>query len=325
MNISVFESFLAPNFCQFVQYKQALNRKYRTETAALHLFDHYLCQQRIAGWPAINSVLIDEFLKSRPRVRPRSYNHLLGVLHRFFSFAVLQRWTLQNPVASRPRRNTGNRIPCLFDLDAARRLLELARNLPDRSRAPHRGLTYETIFSLLYGLGLRVGEVARLKLGDVDLVRNTLLIRQTKFSKTRIVPFGPKLAQRIAQYVKQRHGSDQDPDLPLFSFTKRGSICAETISQTFHTLVPKLQLHIPPGTWSPRVHDLRHSFAVATLLRWYREGIDPNCRLMHLATFMGHVDPNSTAVYLTITEDLLHQAAQRFQVLTPKEAGRWIA
>src|ERR1700691_2578315 len=78
----------------------------------------------------------------------------------------------------------------------------------------------------------------------------------------------------------------------------------------------------PPGVSPPRLHDLRHSFAVATLLRWYRQGIDPNCRLMHLSTFLGHVDPSSTAVYLTITEELLHQAAQRFQVLAPKGGVR---
>jgi integrase len=84
---------------------------------------------------------------------------------------------------------------------------------------------------------------------------------------------------------------------------------------TFHALVPKLELHIPPGVSPPRVHDLRHSFAVATLLRWYRAGI---CRLMSLATFLVHVDPNSTAVYLTMTEDLLYEAAQRFHVMAPK-------
>jgi integrase len=87
---------------------------------------------------------------------------------------------------------------------------------------------------------------------------------------------------------------------------------------TFHALVPKLELQIPPGVSPPRVHDLRHSFAVATVLRWYREGIDPNCRLINLSTFLGHVDPDSTAVYLTITEDLFHEAAQRSQVMAPK-------
>ena len=129
---------------------------------------------------------------------------------------------------------------------------------------------------------------------------------------------GPNLAQRLKRYIEQRHGTSSKPELPLFSYTKRGCMSAGTISKTFHTLVPKLELHIPPGVSPPRVHDLRHSFAVATLLRWYREGIDPNCRLMSLSTFLGHVDPDSTAVYLTITEDLLHEAAQRFHVMAPK-------
>ena len=66
----------------------------------------------------------------------------------------------------------------------------------------------------------------------------------------------------------------------------------------------------------------RHAFAVGTLLRWYREGIDPNCRLIHLSTFLGHVDPNSTAVYLTITEELLREADRRFRAFAPTGGGR---
>ncbi len=322
MNSPVFLSSLAPFLSQFVQYKRALNRKYRADAEVLRLFDRYLHGRDIAGWQAIDSALIDDFLKSRPRVSPRSYNHLLGVVHRFFAFAVMQEWIQRNPVTASPRRNTGGRIPYLFDLDAAKRLLGVARSLPGRSMARHRGLVYETIFALLYGLGLRVGEVVRLKLADADFTRDLLFIRETKFRKSRIVPLGPNLAQRLKSYVEDRHGGNAAPELPLFSFTKRGCIHEATISQTFHTLLPKLQLRIPPGVSPPRLHDLRHSFAVATLLRWYRQGIDPNCRLMHLATFLGHVDPNSTAVYLTITEGLLHQAAQRFQVLAPKGGAR---
>ena len=224
----------------------------------------------------------------------------------------------RNPVTASPRPETAARIPYLFDLHTAKRLLAVARSFPERSRARYRGLVYETIFALLYGLGLRVGEVVRLTLADVDVNRDLLLIRESKFQKTRVVPLGPNLARRLKRYVEERHGTNAAPELPLFSFTKRDCICVGTISQTFHTLLPKLQLHIPPGVSPPRLYDLRHSFAVATLLRWYRQGIDPNCRLMHLATFMGHVDPNSTAVYLTITEELLSQAARRFHGLAPK-------
>ena len=322
MNSPVFLSPLAPFLDQFVQYKRALNRKYRADAEVLRLFDRYLQSRHIAGWSAIDGALIDDFLKSRPRVSPRSYNHLLGVVHRFFAFAVMQQWIQRNPVAASPRPETGGRIPYLFDLDAAKQLLAVARSLPERSRARYRGLVYETIFALLYGLGLRIGEVVRLRLADVDFTRDLLFIRETKFRKTRIVPVGPKLAQRLKCYVQERHGGNAAPELPLFSFTKRGCIHEATISQAFHTLLPRLQLHIPPGVSPPRLHDLRHSFAVATLLRWYRQGIDPNCRLIHLSTFLGHVDPNSTAMYLTITEELLQHAAQRFQVLAPKGGVR---
>ncbi len=86
-----------------------------------------------------------------------------------------------------------------------------------------------------------------------------------------------------------------------------------TASQVFHALVRTLRLTIPDGVSTPRLHDLRHSFAVGCLLRWYRDGADPASRLNHLSTFMGHVDPTSTAVYLTITPGLLSQANHRFE------------
>ena len=322
MKVTGLHSALAEPIRQFVEYKRALNRKYRPEAAALRLFDGYLCECAITGWNSIDSVLIERFLQSRPRTRPRSYNHLLGVLHRFFDWAVVQRLVASNPVRAARRRDTGQRIPYLFDLQDAKRLLEVAHALPSRSRAPHRAQTYETIFALLYGLGLRVGEAVRLKLGDVDLHHDTLFIRETKFSKSRIVPLGPRLAARLRRYVEERHGEGREADRPLFSFTKRGGICPETVSQTFHALVPQLDLHLPPGVSPPRLHDLRHAFAVGTLLRWYREGIDPNGRLICLSTFLGHVDPNSTAVYLTITEELLREADRRFRAFAPTGGDR---
>jgi site-specific recombinase XerD len=313
-----FHSVLAEPLSNFVQYKQALNRKYRSEAAALYLFDRYLSERHITGWESVDKILIDEFLKSRPRTRPRSYNHLVGVIRRFFAWAVVQELIPRNPVIAKPRRETADRIPYLFNLSDAKRLLELVRSLSDKSIGSHRALVYETVFALLYGLGLRVGEAARLKVGDVDLNRNTLFIRETKFNKSRIVPFGPKLTDRIRCYIGQRYGENHELETPLFSFTKRGAIHPGTISQTFHKLLPKLRLQIPQGVVPPRLHDLRRSFAVATLLRWYRQGVDPNSRLMHLATFLGHVSVASTAVYLPLTQELLRVADQRFRAAAPK-------
>ena len=102
-------------------------------------------------------------------------------------------------------------------------------------------------------------------------------------------------------------------DQPVFSFRKSQPLSPCTISTVFHELVSQLALPVPDGTRPPCVHSLRHSFAVGTLLRWYRDGSDPGARLLQLSTFMGHVNPRSTAVYLTITSDLLTEASQRFE------------
>ena len=102
---------------------------------------------------------------------------------------------------------------------------------------------------------------------------------------------------------------------PLFTLTDGGrrAIAPKAVSRTFRNLVPELDLAVPAGVAPPSLHCLRHSIAVSTLLGWYRSGINPAARLMHLSTFLGHVNPASTAVYLTITADLLEQANQRFE------------
>lgn len=184
------------------------------------------------------------------------------------------------------------------------------------SHTIERGNTYYVLFAVLYGLGLRVGEACRLRIEDVDLERRLLVIRETKFYKSRLVPFGPKLDVLLAEHLCRKQGRCPDalsPDQPLFCLRGGRPVNPGTVSQTFHQLIPRLHLMIPPGTSSPRLHDLRHSFAVGALTRWYRLGLDPQTRLLALATFLGHVDINSTAIYLTTTQTLLDQANQRFE------------
>src|SRR5439155_7757545 len=162
------------------------------------LLDRYLVVQGVNELASVTPAVIDAFLTWRPRSRPRSYNHLLGVARRLFDWMVDQEMLDHSPVRLRPRRETKQRIPYLFDLPNACRLLDVAAALSDNNRARQRGPTYVMIFALLYGLGLRVGEVARLTRADVDLGRRLLVIRQTKFAKSRLVPFGPRMAARLA-------------------------------------------------------------------------------------------------------------------------------
>jgi site-specific recombinase XerD len=300
---------------QFLTYKRALGRRYKGEEKSLRLFDGFVATCPVNTLEEVTPELIERFLASRPRGRPRSYNVLLSALRVFFAWLVTQGALAESPVRTKARRVTSQRIPYLFDADQVQRLLKVAAELPDRSRAPLRGPTYRTIFALLYALGLRVGEVARLRRSDIDLDRQILVIRDTKFGKSRLVPFGPRVGRCLREYLGLREDRGRRPlgsDAAVFSFTRRGHIHPGTISQTFHQIIPRLGLTVPPGIATPRVHHLRHSFAVGTLLRWYRTGHDPAGRLFHLATFLGHVSPSSTAVYLSITTALLDEAGERF-------------
>lgn len=308
-----FQSQLSEAITGFLSYKRALGRKYKTEEYALRLFDRYLVEHSITGLGGVTPDLLDAFLASRRRTSPRSYNHLLGVLRRLFNWLVNQGYLMQSPLRDRPRPETSQRVPFLFDKELARKLLEAASALPDNPYALLRGPTYHMIFALLYGLGLRVGEVSRLSRKDVDLQRNLLIIRQTKFSKSRLVPFGPCMAESLHRYIECREkkvGEFESND-PFFSFRKH-PINRHTISRTLQNILPIIGVDVQVGVAPPCPHSLRHSFAVGTLLRWYREQKDPTQYLLHLSTFLGHVDPNSTSVYLTITGDMLTEASKRF-------------
>lgn len=319
MNTTSFSrSFLAEDIQAYLDFKRATGRKFHTEAAALRLLDRFLFGLSIDR-TALSPTLIEAFLASRPRTRPRSFNHLLGVLRCFFAWLVAQGRLPHSPVQARPRPNSSRRLPFLFEPQQVQRLIELATQLLDNPRAMHRAEVYPLIFKLMYGLGLRVGEVVRLRCGDVALDRRLLVIHETKFGKSRLVPYGPKLGAYIEAYLTRRtdwYGTWQ-PEDPLFSFSHNHStpLSTEAVSHTFRCLIPKLGLSPTPGIASPCLHGLRHSFAVQTLLRWYRSGINPGSRLFHLSTFMGHSDPASTSWYLTITDALLTEANLRFEHL----------
>jgi len=309
-----FSSLLADGIQAYLDYKRALKHKFHTEERALRLLDRYLVEHQITALAAITPPLIEAFLASRPRKRPRSYNHLLGVMRCFFAWLVVQGRLECSPVRIRAKRATRRLQPYLFSPDQAKELLALAADLPDRPKGPDRGATYYLAFALMYALGLRVSEVARLRRCDVDVKRQLLEIRQTKFAKDRLVPFGPNVGKRIVAHLEQRNSrlGNLLPEDPVFSFTAGRAINPCTLSQTFHHIVTG-RFEPPRGVAPPYLHCLRHSFAVGTLLRWYRSGIDPNTRLIHLSTFLGHVDPASTAWYLTITAELLDEASSRFK------------
>jgi integrase len=299
---------------RFIAHKRAHGRKYHSEARELALLVRFAAQHQVSCLDELTPALLEDFLASRPRPHPRGFNHLLGVIRCLLDWAVSWGLLEASPLQARRHRVTEQRIPFLFDPAQARRLLNAAAALPDGPRAPARGPTYHAIFALCYGLGLRAGEACGLRLGDVDAGRSLLIVRGGKFGKHRLVPHGPRIAALVAGQVARRaRAGEMNAQAPLFTFDGRRSVHPGTASQAFHHLVTALELPVPDGVSPPRLHDLRHSFAVGCLLRWYREGTDPSARLCQLSTFMGHVEPRSTSVYLTMTPPLLAEASRRFE------------
>jgi len=196
-------------------------------------------------------------------------------------------------------------------------MLEIARSYPS-SRAPLRPLSIYAMLLLAYCAGLRRSEVARLDLDDVDLERGTITIRETKFFKTRILPLPDSVMAELRAYIEARRcaGAPQDPYSGLFWHDQGNDRYSSAgLARLLVDVIRRAGLKPGSGRTGPRLHDLRHSMVVNRIIEWYRAGINPQGRLPFLATYLGHRDINSTLVYITVTQDLLQVASERFRVV----------
>jgi integrase/recombinase XerD len=184
----------------------------------------------------------------------------------------------------------------------------------DALRPPLRALTYRTLIALLAVTGLRTGEACRLDRDDVDLDDRVLTVRDSKFGKSRQIPVHASTVAALREYDEARDRLCSAVRTPAFLISTRGTRLDEhNLPHTFAALVGSAGIHTPHRARRPRLHDLRHSFATATLLDWYRDGGDVPARLPLLTTYLGHADPKSTYWYLTGSPELLALAAARLE------------
>ena len=207
------------------------------------------------------------------------------------------------------------RHPYIYSEDEVRRLLETAWRFP----SPHSPLRPQMLYTMLvlaYCAGLRLGEIVRLNVGDVHLGDETIEIRDSKFFKSRRLPLAPSVMSALRDYLDARKRASA-PDVPssgLFWHQRASGRYSHVMTGKLLVRVLRLSgLKPAQGRAGPRIHDLRHAFVVNRMLAWYREGANPQSRLPYLATYLGHKDINSTLVYLTITQELLQQAGERFR------------
>jgi integrase/recombinase XerD len=177
-----------------------------------------------------------------------------------------------------------------------------------------RVAAWQMLIGLLAVTGMRPGEACRLRRRDIDLDDGTLLVADSKFGKSRQVFLHPTAAAALRTYQQARDQMFPTPAADTFLVNSRGRPLKESnLQQTFGVLKRAAGIQAPPGRRGPRLHDLRHSFTVATMLDWYRDGGDVQARLPVLSTWLGHVDPKSTYWYLQAVPELLALAAGRLE------------
>jgi integrase len=177
-----------------------------------------------------------------------------------------------------------------------------------------RPKTYVAFFSLLACTGLRLSEACRLTHRDVDLYEALLTIRESKFRKSRLVPLHPSAAKALTGYATQRDAFRYAPRSELFFRTDEAAcLTLAAVEKTFSRLRARLGWTAHGRARRPHIHDLRHTFAVRRLLRWYEEGADVDGKVLALATYLGHAKITDTYWYLSAIPELMAVTSQRFE------------
>ncbi len=214
------------------------------------------------------------------------------------------------PGADLMRARCPRMTPYIYSERQISALIEATQTL----RGTHRVATYRTLIGLLAVTGMRIGEAIRLDREDVDLKAELIVIRNTKFAKSRELALHRSTAAALRRYQRRtdRPGSVTDTDA-VFVSTTGARLKYGQARATFVRLLDRAGVEPRSARCRPRLHDLRHTFAVATILDGYREGGETEGRLAALCTYLGHVSPVSTYWYLSATPELMELAAQRLE------------
>jgi site-specific recombinase XerD len=248
------------------------------------------------------------------------YSALKGL----FRFAVSRGELTKPPLPAVIPKRPPRLVPYIYSREEIRRLLDTipaARHHHSLLEPP----TLRAILLVLYGAGLRRGEAERLTVADVDLANALLTIRDTKFFKSRLVPIGPDLTNVLSDYARWRATKHPSAGAAGLFFVNRrgGAVRGYSLVSAFKRLREHAGVRRSDGSpFQPRMHDLRHTFAVHRLIEWYRQGADVQRLVYHLSVYLGHAHLAHTQVYLTMTPELLGQAGGRFQQYACGEDNR---
>lgn len=307
---------LAPQFEEFATLMRSTGTPHVTLLANVRRLDRFLAST-FPDATGLTKNVVASWFASFAQLLPASQKR-----YRSATFQVCKFLRRRDPRTAvredfEPVRRAPVFKPHIFSEQEICLLLEAARRLRPLTSDPMRPRSMELVLVLLYTAGLRISEAVRLKVRDYDGHLGTVTIRETKFAKTRLVPLSPSTKHIVDTYFEERRrvGLSCKPEDPLRCCPSNHPPSVGTVQAGLARLMRDSGLKPLRGR-GPRVHDLRHTFAVHRVQQWYRDGEDVQALLPHLATFMGHRGLESTQRYLSLTPAVLHAASDRFEQLS---------
>jgi len=309
-----FQSSLAKRITTFVALKQLSGTPYKTPSLILKYFDRFLVREKFKrGY--LTRPIYDSYIATLSNLCPQYRANQCLLIRRFSIYLSRFKPKCYIPDPAHAERPQKNWRAYIFSKDQIQDILATPGKMKfghqnGKWLSPH---TYRTLFGLLYTTGVRIGEALALNIEDFHPDTLRLHIRKGKFHKARWVPLSQSTGAVLAEYVtlRQRIIAKGNGPPPVFISQNRTRLGDEAVYQAFYKILEQCGIH-KTKKLGPRVHDLRHTFAVHCLLAWYRDGEDINVRLPALATYMGHVHISSTQVYLQATPELYEYASHRF-------------
>jgi len=308
---------LAGHVADYLRLRRALGFKLTAEGRLLPQLVDYLAQ---AGASTLTGDLAITWAGLPHASQPISLAHRLGAARGFARYLQTIDPQVQVPPTGIWATHAARPTPYLWSPIDISRLLRAAGALP----GPFRAATHQTLLGVLAVTGMRVGEALGLACRDVDLDGGVLRVREAKHHRERLVPLHPDTTDRLREYAGR-------PDRPTaarcrslepasFFVARTGSaVTYSNARNTFAALTSALGLRT--ASVQPRIHDLRHSFAVRTLIGWHRQGADVTANLPVLSTYLGHRSPAGTYWYLSAAPELMELAAAHLNAHLDARAG----
>jgi integrase/recombinase XerD len=307
----MFHSVLKSELKAFLDFKHGLGFGYVRAEETLRHFDRHVCRVLSHGMQEVNlQALVESWMTPSANRKRATLSSYLGIVRQFClfrrrfdpgSFVPTVQWV--------PQANGATFVPYIFSRNEIRRLL---RQIAQLRGSPLQRKSARMLLLVLYCTGLRFGEAARLQVRDLDLRRRIICVRESK-GRTRLIPFGSDLAREFGRYLRQCGRSPLSLEAPLLISFQGKRLSTNLISWVVRQWLRRAGMKSDHGRSGPRPYDLRHSFAVHRLSRWYRQGIAVAERLPWLSVYMGHLNLLGTETYLTATPELMALASRRFE------------